>query len=314
MSPKVSVIMSVYNSEKYLRESIESVLNQTFKEFEFIIINDCSNDNSVNILNTYLDERIVIINNDTNLGLSKSFNKAISISKSDLILRMDSDDICYPNRIEVQYNHMIENPKTIVLGSNADVIDMNEEFVYKTNLPKTDALIKKSLKKRATFIHPTVIFRKDYCLKVGGYYEPIKHYFEDFVLWNQLSKYGNFEILDQSLIKYRVVCNSISTTKTSPKYIEIEREIAKRGFAYDDEIDFIFNEKKAVKIHSEEVYLLLLSKKALFENYNPKYAREKIKIVLNTNKASSKAYIFLLASYLPKHLLSFIFKFYKKHT
>ena len=112
MKPDISVIMSVYNGETYLEEAIESVRNQTFKNWELIIINDCSTDSTAEILAGFAskDERIKVHPNEVNLKLPKSLNKAISLSTGKYIARMDADDICLPDRFEKQYKFMEENP------------------------------------------------------------------------------------------------------------------------------------------------------------------------------------------------------------
>lgn len=104
----ISVVMSVYNAEKYLPEAIESILHQTYSNFEFIIINDCSNDRSLSIIKEYSlkDNRIVLINNSANLGLTKNLNKAISVAKYEFIARMDADDVSLPDRFERQMNFL----------------------------------------------------------------------------------------------------------------------------------------------------------------------------------------------------------------
>ena len=118
MKPEISVIMSVYNGETYLKEAIESVINQTFKNWEFVIINDCSTDSTNEILAEFalMDERIKVYTNEVNLKLPTSLNKAISLSSGKYIARMDADDICLPDRFEKQFKFMEEN-KNVALSS-----------------------------------------------------------------------------------------------------------------------------------------------------------------------------------------------------
>jgi len=115
--PKISVIMSVYNGEKYLREAIESILNQTFRDFEFIIINDGSTDKTSEILSSYNDPRIVIINNKRNIGLTKSLNKGLKMVKGEYIARQDADDVSLPERLERMVNFLDMNRDVGLLGS-----------------------------------------------------------------------------------------------------------------------------------------------------------------------------------------------------
>lgn len=314
LHPKLSVVMSVYNAENYLHKAIESVLNQTFKDFEFIIVDDFSTDSSKEIIGSFNDDRIVFIENPQNYGLSKSCNLAIKGAKSDIIVRMDSDDICYTNRLEVQYHYLQNNPDVVLLGSNADIIDMDGRFINKTNLPTTDQQLKKSVKNKATFIHPTIAFRKSCFEQVGGYYEPIKHYFEDFVLWNQFIPFGKFHIIEESLLQYRVVMNSISTTIGSKKYFEIERNVAQKGKATQEELAFIFEEKKKVgSLKNKKIgYHLVLSQRIIFHGSELKYARENLKETLKVDPFSIKAYILLFLSFIPKKVLNFIYKLASK--
>jgi len=314
MIPDVSVIMTVYNGEKYLAEAIESVLNQSFIEFEFIIVNDCSTDASLSIIESYQDNRIIIINNEVNLGLSKSCNLAIRYARGSVIVRMDSDDICFANRLQVQYQYLTDHPEIILLGTNADIIDMNGAFIYTTDLPQNDLEIKESLNFRSTFIHPTVAFRKSFFDKAGGYYEPIKHYFEDFILWNQFAKLGKFKILPQSLLQYRIVMNSISTKATTKGYKSLERIIAKRGYAEEQELAYIIKEKanQGTIKNAEEAYYLILAKNLLFKNYNPVLARKKLAILFKKNRLSIKGIIYLSLSFLPKKFLDSLYQSFKK--
>ena len=116
-TPEISLIMSVYNGEDYLREAIDSVLMQTFSAWEFIIINDCSTDGTAEILSEYAarDERIKVYTNEVNLRLPSSLNKALSYAQGKYIARMDADDICLPDRLEKQYEFMEKNPDTLLI-------------------------------------------------------------------------------------------------------------------------------------------------------------------------------------------------------
>ena len=119
----VSVIMSNYNTpEEFLRASIESVLNQTYSNFEFIIVDDCSTDNSLEIIKSYQDERIVVLENKENLGITKSLNRGLEIAKGEYVARMDADDISFPKRFETQVEYLKNNPQVIVCGTGVELI------------------------------------------------------------------------------------------------------------------------------------------------------------------------------------------------
>jgi glycosyltransferase involved in cell wall biosynthesis len=134
--PLISVVMPVYNAAQYLREAIDSILNQTFRDFEFIIINDGSTDRSLEIIQSYNDDRIRLIN-QKNTGLAKALNNGIAIAKSDFIARMDADDISIPERLTSQFSFLESNVDVVAVGSNAEVIDKEGNHVYCTAQPST---------------------------------------------------------------------------------------------------------------------------------------------------------------------------------
>ena len=128
--PEISVIMSVFNGEKYFSEAIESILNQTFTNFEFLVIDDCSKDDSFNILNTYAekDSRIRLFRNNKNQGLANSLNILVKKTKGKLVARMDADDISLPDRLEKQYKYCMNDPKLAICGTYiemfGDIVEM----------------------------------------------------------------------------------------------------------------------------------------------------------------------------------------------
>lgn len=214
MNPKVSVIMSVYNGEKFLRDSIESILNQTFNDFEFIIIDDCSTDKTADIIKTYSyrDPRIRIITNEQNLGLTKSLNIGINESRGEFIARMDSDDVTLPERFEKQVRFLDENKDYGVVGAWAKVIDdlgvEVDEFDWETD----DKTIRKNLIKWNSMIHPLAMIRKDILEKVGMYSENLR-YAQDYDLWFRVAKVSKLANLPEFLLKYRISNKSITASK-----------------------------------------------------------------------------------------------------
>jgi glycosyltransferase involved in cell wall biosynthesis len=129
VSPFISVLMSVFNGEDYLAEAIESILNQDFLNFEFIIINDCSTDRSLEIINSFSDPRICLIQNDENKGLTQSLNIGLNHARGKYIVRMDADDISVKNRISTQVKWMEKNPAVIVCGSARKIIENKNTFI-----------------------------------------------------------------------------------------------------------------------------------------------------------------------------------------
>jgi len=211
-NPKISVVMSVYNGEKYLKEAVDSILNQSFKDFEFIIINDGSTDGSKEILENYKDERIRLFNNQ-NQGLIGSLNEAIGYSRGEYIARMDADDISLPERLEKQISFM-ESKKIVLCGSWAEVIDSIgntiKHYIYP---PIGSKKIRLYSIIHCPFIHPSVMFRKEIFEKVGGYksYKNI----EDYELWTRIIYKNDTDNIPEELIKYRIHDNQITKKNKS---------------------------------------------------------------------------------------------------
>lgn len=201
--PKVSILLPVYNAEKYLSDCLKSLLNQTFHDFEIIAINDASTDASLSILYKYseIDSRIKIHSNKSNLKLAATLNRGIQLSSSPLIARMDADDIALPNRLEYQYNFMLSNPKVAICGTNIKVLGTNQ--IWK--MPISNSSIRASLVFNSPILHPTVIYRKHIICKYSGYNENII-YAQDYELWHRLSKDSKivFANIDIPLIYYRL--------------------------------------------------------------------------------------------------------------
>ena len=224
MNPKISVVMSVYNGEKHLRESIESILNQTFTDFEFIIVNDGSTDNSLEIIKSYDDERIKIINNEENIGLTKSLNKAIKQARGVYIARQDADDISLSNRLELQFKFLEKHPEVALLGTGIYVIDENGDEIEKRIMHPNP---KRSLLKGNRFIHGSVMFRKSVIDELGAYNETLR-YSQDYELWLRLSKEYDVRNLTVPLYKLRMHKSSILSRKVEEQqmYAVLARKLA----------------------------------------------------------------------------------------
>jgi glycosyltransferase involved in cell wall biosynthesis len=198
--------MSVYNAEKYLKEAVESILNQTYKNFEFIIINDCSLDNSWNILKGYEKDHknIRLINNVENLGLTKNLNKALLLSKGQYIARMDADDISELNRFERQREFLENNEDVAILGTFSKDINEFGEVIRTRTVPITHIDIIRMLPKFSPISHPTVMFRKKKLEKLG-YYNTKYRTSQDLDMWLRAAGAGlKFYNIPEYLFKYRM--------------------------------------------------------------------------------------------------------------
>lgn len=170
-TPKISVVMSVFNNEADLSDAVDSILTQTFTDFEFIIINDASTDNSKILINKYSqkDSRIQIINNPHNIKLTASLNKAIAVAKGDYIARQDADDISLPTRLEKQLTYLDEAVDVGAVGCFSQIIDEEGEVLQSLIYPKNhDDIIKQHIVENQ-FIHGTLMFRNSLLNELGGY-------------------------------------------------------------------------------------------------------------------------------------------------
>ena len=202
----LSIIMSVYNNERTLKDTMNSIINQTYEEFEFIIVNDCSTDNSIEIIKEYMknDNRIKLIENKINLGLPKSLNKAFNQSKADYIIRIDGDDICMLNRFEKQIKFMEENQEIDILGTGAILINQEGKDMGKINMPKTNSEIYKAIKYKNPMIHPSIMMKREVLENLNGYDEKLRKA-QDLDLWSRaLDQNMNFYNIQEYLIKYRI--------------------------------------------------------------------------------------------------------------
>ena len=226
-TPKISLIMSVYNGEDYLSEAIDSVLNQTFTEWELIIINDCSTDSTGEILSKYetLDSRVKVHTNEVNLRLPSSLNKALELAQGKYIARMDADDICMPDRLQKQYDFM-ENNTQIALSSCRFMTLKNGVISSGGCGGKNDAnSIKALLLVTNPILHPGIIAKADVIKELG--YDKNFTCTEDMELWTRFVTAGyQVEILSEYLMIYRLHDKQITETtleKQKSEVLKIQR-------------------------------------------------------------------------------------------
>lgn len=208
--PKISVLMPVYNTKAaYLKAAIESILNQTFSDFEFIIINDGSENNAEEVILSYTDKRIKYIKNKENIGLIKTLNKGLLYSKGEYIARMDSDDIALPERFKKQVEFMNENLNVGVCGTWLKTFgdDLNTRI---KKYPSTSEEIKLEMLFSCPIAHPTAFIRKNLFVKYNLFYSEDYVHAEDYELWSRANKYFNFANIPESLVQYRCHKSQIS--------------------------------------------------------------------------------------------------------
>ena len=209
--PLISVVMPTFNAEIYIARAIESILGQSFTNFELVIVDDCSTDKTLSIARKYAtsDKRIRIVRNEKNLKIAKSLNRAVKISKSDIIARMDADDISDPRRLELQYRVLKLRPKVAVVGANMIVVDEKGEVISKRRYPTESKELKKVLFRYSAFAHPVVMFRKRVFEEFGGYIENVFPV-EDLDLWFKIGSKYQFATVPRFLLKYTLYTTSSS--------------------------------------------------------------------------------------------------------
>lgn len=199
-TPAISVIMSSYNVEKYIGEAIESILNQTFKDFEFIIVDDASTDATYSVIKKYDDTRIKLFQNEKNSGPAVSHNKSLSIAKGKYIALMDSDDISHPLRLEKLYEFMEKNPQIDVCGTYMKLFGSENSIrTYSTD----DKELKAGLLWGSTMPHATVLMRRDSANKHQLHYDESLRVGTDSKFWCDAKEFLTFSNLKESLYFYR---------------------------------------------------------------------------------------------------------------
>ena len=227
---EISVIMSVYNGEKFVRKCIESILNQTFTRFEFIIIDDGSTDNTKNIIKEYekKDERIILIENETNQGLTKNLNKALSIAKGEYIARMDADDISTKDRLQTEYEYLKKHKEITVVSCIGQYIDENDNLEEVKYMPESNEEIVAMMHKVNPILHPGVMFRKKKIEEIGNYDERYK-VVQDYNLWFRCMKEGyKFYNIQKILLYFRR--DKSYNKRKSKKYRKVDIKVRIEGY------------------------------------------------------------------------------------
>jgi hypothetical protein len=220
--PLVTVLMPVFNAERYLRLSIESILGQTFADFEFLIIDDGSTDTSRQIVGSFGDPRIRLVANVVNMGITETLNLGLQLASGDLVARQDADDISDPKRLERQVDFFRDHPATALIGTQGYAIDSAGRKVGSIIKACDWASIRWKMLFDNEFIHTSVMFRKDIVWGVCGGYQKIL-YCEDFDLWSRVLLQFPVANLPVPLVRYRVYSDSVTGSLTSCKFAVLDQ-------------------------------------------------------------------------------------------
>lgn len=214
--PFVSVILPVFNGSLYLRRSIDSILNQDLRDFELIIINDGSHDDSAVIIKQYSDPRIHYFYQD-NLGLADTLNRGIGLARGKYIARQDQDDVSASNRLSLQVDFLSNNPEYAMVGSAAEIWVNGKKSSRVLRHPISDAELRFGLLFRNYFVHSSVLIRRDVLLEFGGYStNPERQPPEDYELWSRISRKYKLANLIEPLVSYHEVIDSMSRQGINP--------------------------------------------------------------------------------------------------
>jgi len=212
----VSVIMPVYNGASYLSETIESILNQTYKNFELLILDDLSSDNSVEIIRSFKDKRIKLFTNKNNQGYIAGLNFLVQKSKGEFIARNDQDDISLPERLYKQLKFFEKNPNLSIVGGQINTIG---KYVRKVSYPINNGDCRSQLLFNTCLHHPTVIFKRKKIEKyISNLYDESKSPSEDYDLWSKLSLSLMIENIPDIILKYRIHQNNYSTLQQEKQF------------------------------------------------------------------------------------------------
>jgi glycosyltransferase involved in cell wall biosynthesis len=235
-APRVSVLLPVYNDSQYLRPSIDSILQQTFSDFELVIVDDASTDDTARIISQFTDPRIRLIRNERNLGLAPSLNRAIAIARGKYLARQDADDIAMPQRFARQVEFLDVRPLVGVVGSRAMAIDEEGKELHVIQTSCRDYEIKWDLLFFCPFVHSSVMIRRSVLNLSGGYTddpEIFRAFVEDYDLWSRINRVSLCANIAEPLQKYRY--RNKPTSASARTKAENERQqqiISKRNICW----------------------------------------------------------------------------------
>ncbi len=303
-SPLVSVIMPVYNASKYLPEAIEGILNQSFSDFEFIIIDDGSSDDSPKIIRKYVkrDKRIKVLTNKENRGSVKCRNMGLKLARGKYVAVEDADDVSLPNRLEVQVQYLEDNPQVVLLGTSYHIIDETGEILTTVEVPTKDKVLRRILLKNNPIDHGSIMFRRKEICRIGGYREEFV-YAHDYDLILRALEIGEIHNLSSIHHKWRFRKESISAKKFALQtaFSRLARKLALERLNYGREISPLKPEPMRFQIDPEIQFQLRVCKMLVWGG-KFKRARKEALVLMNNPAISSWIRIYLSALYLWTHM------------
>lgn len=315
-SPAVTVLMPAYNAGKYLREAIESTLTQSFRDFEFLIIDDGSTDDTLSIIQSYKDARIRVISRP-NKGLIDTLNEGLEAARAPLIARHDADDVMLPDRLQTQVRFLLANPEYAVVGSDVSYIDKDGVFVARQAAPDghSDEEIKRNRFYKCPFLHPSVLFRKDAIIAAGRYPKGALQ-FEDWLLWIRVMEAHKVCNLAEVLVQMRINPESVTIDERwRPKeFHEIrQRALTSGNISEEDAAQLAAIVRcQSFGAYKKASYHASIAKKYLWDNHQPRLARQHLRAVMAAYPRSREPYMLYMLSFLPAAVIRGIYKAAKR--
>ncbi|MEJ8801774.1 glycosyltransferase family 2 protein [Pontibacter sp. H249] len=269
MKPLVTVLMPAYNAEEYISDSISSILNQSFSNFDLMIINDASTDNTEKIILSFTDKRIKYYKNEKNLRLVSTLNKGLDLISTPYVARMDADDLSHPKRLEKLFEHLTKNPAVDFLSSSLELFG-SEKGIW--SLPLSDDKCKATLLFRSCLNHAASIYKKSFLDRNNLRYRENHIYMEDYDLWYRAFRQGAvFKNIDDVLYSYRreehnvsILNRNTSEQRLKSFYKEILRDYNISATSYELDLHCrlrYLNDLKVNDIKNYKLWLELLTKK-----------------------------------------------------
>jgi glycosyltransferase involved in cell wall biosynthesis len=301
-TPVITVLMPVYNAGKYIGEAIASVLAQSFTDFELLIVDDASTDNTCTVISSFTDHRIRYVRQERG-GVAKALNTGLQAAKGKYIARFDADDICMSERLAKQYEVMQTHPEIVITGSDAVYLLETGEplFRFYCNAYSNDVLVQ-MLPSQCPFIHSSVMYRKEAVRTLGGYNEKA-HNFEDHLLWMQLHTMGELHNLKEPLVQIRFNPGSVTMDERwrGRRFRALKKQILLQGTVTDQQEKdlLVILEKQNRSSHKMAAYYLVCAKKWLTSNYQPQRARVFIGKAIRSHPLHWEHYALYITSWLP---------------
>jgi glycosyltransferase involved in cell wall biosynthesis len=307
--PHVTILMPAYNTAPYIAEAIQSVLAQDFTDFELLIVDDGSTDNTIQVIKSFTDPRIRLIRQG-HAGIAAALNRGLQEAQGEYIARFDADDICLPGRLCRQVDFLESHPDYVICGGEAEYIsDQGEHLFHFRCAGYSHEDIMARLYVRCPFIHSAVMYRRHEVLRAGGY-SLDAHNFEDYLLWVQLKKLGRYCNLPYQLIKVRFNPASVTIDEKwrGRRFRQLKSSVIRQGYVtpeQEKELAGIIQSQDLRKI-KEGAYYALCGKKFLVNNHQPHKARTHLSRAIRVYPLRWDNYALYVLSYFPQPVIGWL--------